>query len=101
LVGVQGSVERNGGAAGCDYTQEHGDPAGMIVGQNNHPRTRLKSIRGQPGTDRLGHVPQLGIGAALDPIAALDFQGDVFRPALDALDKAIVESGHGFAGNIT
>jgi hypothetical protein len=46
-------------------------------------------------------VSQLGIGAALDPIAALDFQGDVFRPVLDALDKAIVESGHGFAGNIT
>jgi hypothetical protein len=61
----------------------------------------LKFILGQPGSDRLGHVTQFGVGATLNLITALDLQGDVLGPVLDALDKTIVKSGHWFAENIT
>ena len=69
----------------------------MIVGQNYDAGARLESVSGQPGPHRLGHVPQLGVGAALNPVAALDLQGDILGPVLDALHKAIVKSGHWFA----
>src|SRR5437879_1920937 len=73
----------------------------MIVGQDGQPRSAGKSVLCDPASDRLRHPPQFSIGATLDPIGKLQFQRNVLRPALGALDKTVVESGHGSWGIYT
>jgi hypothetical protein len=73
----------------------------MIVRQNHNSGAGFEIVLAQPRPYRLGHMPQLGIGVALYPVAALDLQGDVLGPALYALDEAIVKCGHWFRENIT
>ncbi len=48
-----------------------------------------------PAADGFGHVVEFGVGVALDLVLALEFDGDIVRPALGAFDETIVERGHG------
>jgi hypothetical protein len=41
---------------------------------------------------------KLAIGAAFKVIVTLEFEGDVVRPALGALQKTVIECGHGSWG---
>src|ERR1019366_9368448 len=43
---------------------------------------------------RFCHAVEFGVGAAFDVIVALQFERDIVRPALGAIDKAVVEGGH-------
>src|ERR1700676_5242353 len=67
----------------------------MIVRKNGKPRSLRKFIFRDPSTHGFGHAAQFGIRATFEVIVALQFQRDIVRPALRALDKAVVESGHG------
>ena len=47
-----------------------------------------------PTSNRFGHPAQVGVSATFDLIIALKFEGNIMWPALLALDKTVVESGH-------
>src|SRR5438270_6948587 len=66
----------------------------MVVGKDGKSRSAGKALRRDPPTYRLRHAPQLGVGAVLDVIVTLKLEGDIVRPALGALDKTVVKSGH-------
>src|SRR5450631_2265965 len=94
LIGMQGRVEGNGGAARGDDSQVRRDPVRVIIGQNCESGSVGKSVLGNPPANRFGHAVQFFVGAAFDVIVALEFERDIGRPALRAFNKAIVEGGH-------
>ena len=53
-----------------------------------------ESVFDDPAADGLCHAVKFGIGAAFDVIVALQFERDIVRPTLGAIDKAVVEGGH-------
>src|ERR1700722_2172334 len=67
----------------------------MIIGKDRQPRPARKFVFRDPAAYRFGHAAQFVIRTAFEVIVALQFQRNVVRPALRALDKAVVESGHG------
>src|SRR5947199_10280620 len=66
----------------------------MIVRENRNSLPRFHTARHQPGCERFCHAAQLGVVVALDSLRPLNLNSDILRPALSALDEAVVESGH-------
>jgi hypothetical protein len=58
-------------------------------------------VLADPASDGFGHPPEVGVRTTLDLIIALEFEGDIVRPALLAFEKAVVESGHASWGIYT
>src|SRR5580658_1562242 len=73
----------------------------MVIRQDGQPRCAGESVFVDPPSDGFSHPAQLGIGAAVNLVVALEFERDVVRPSLLALEKAVVESGHGSWGIYT
>src|SRR5580658_1369066 len=101
LVGVQRSVERDHRASRCNDAEIRSHPARMVIRHNGQARSARKSVFVNPPSHGFRHAVELSVGATLDLIVALEFQGDVRRPAVGALDKAVVESGHESCGIYT
>ena len=101
LVVMQRGIERNYGATGGDDTEVSGHPSGVIVGHNGQARSAGKVLLVDPAANGLGHLPEFGVRATFKMIVALKFNGHIVRPALGALDKAVVERGHGSWGIYT
>jgi len=101
LVGVQSSVERDDRASRRNGPEIRGHPARMVVRHNGQARSARESVFCEPSSNRFRHAVEFGVGATFDAIVALDFQCDVIRPALGALDKTVVESGHESCGIYT
>src|ERR1700690_3018506 len=101
LIRVKRRVQRNGRTTSRDNAKVRGDPTRMVVGQDRNSRARLKPVLCQPAADALRHAPRLGVSVALHPVAPLNFQGDIVRPALSAFAKEFVEGWHGPAGKYT
>ena len=72
----------------------------MVIRHDGQARSALEICFRDPASHRFGHPAKLGIGATLDLIVALEFERNIVRPALLALDKAVVKSGHGSMWNI-
>ncbi len=100
LVRIVCRVERNCGASGREYPEVSGNPARMIVSKNGDACAVSKSLLGKPVAGRFRHAAHLRIGVTFNAIAPLDFEGNVVRPALGALAKAIVKSEHGADGEL-
>jgi hypothetical protein len=73
----------------------------MVVCHYGEPRPVRETAFGDPSSHRLSHPAEFGIRTTLEPIAALKLQRDVVGPALRALDKTVVKSGHGSWGIYT
>jgi hypothetical protein len=73
----------------------------MVIRHDGQSRSTHKSVFLDPSPDGFCHSAKLGVGTALNLIVALEFERDVVRPSLLALEKAIVESGHGSWGIYT
>src|SRR5271167_4840637 len=100
LPGLKSGVERNRRISAGDDAQISRDPAGMIVSENGNAGAGRKGLFPEPAANRLRHPPKFGVAVALDPVATLDLESNLVRPALRTLAKAVVEGGHGSAGNI-
>src|SRR5436305_15329971 len=98
---MQGGIERHGRASRRHYAEKHCHPARMVVPQNDNPCAGAKSVLAQPQADGLGHMAQLSVGTALYALAALDFEGHILGPVLDALAKTVVKSRHRSRGKMT
>ena len=61
----------------------------------------FKSVDCDPLPDSFGHTAEFRIAATLHVIVALQFQRNLIRPALGALHKTVIESGHGSWGIYT
>src|SRR5579872_4505181 len=73
----------------------------MIIGKNGQSRCMPIPAFSDPSSDRFCHAADFGIGATLDVIVALKFKGDMVWPAVRALDKTVIERGHGSWGIYT
>jgi hypothetical protein len=60
-------------------------------------------IFADPAAHRFGHAAEVRVRATLNLVfvIALEFEGDVVRPAFLTLEKAVVESGHASWGIYT
>src|SRR4051794_9602417 len=73
----------------------------MIIRKNGQPRPTWELFLLYPPPHTLGHPAKFRVRAALDVIPPLKFQGYVVGPALGAVRKPVVESGHGSWGIYT
>ena len=101
LVGVQSSIERDHRTSRRNSPEICRHPPRMVIRHDGQPRPAHESVLGDPSSDGFGHAAELVVRATLDLIVALKFQCDVFRPALRAFDKTVVESGHETCGIYT
>src|SRR5579863_2355889 len=98
LLGTKCSIKRNSCVSARDDAQIDRDPTRMIVGEYGDAGSPREVLFREPAADRLGHPTKFGVGVTFHPVVALDFESDVIRPALRALAKTVVESGHGSRG---
>src|ERR1700751_5387672 len=98
LVVMQGRIQWNRNAARGDDTEVSRDPARMVVGKDGKPRSGSEIVFRDPAPDGLGPALQFTVGAAFEVVVTLEFECDVIRPALGALQKTVVERGHGSWG---
>src|SRR6266496_731741 len=75
-------------------SQIRGHPSRMIVRKDRNPLARRHGIPHQPTADGFCHTPQFRVGVTLNSVRLLDLNRNILRPALSALDEAIVKSGH-------
>src|SRR5258708_1092233 len=101
LIGVQGGIQWDDRTSRRNDAEISRDPAWMVVGQNGQTRSASESVLGDPSPDRFGHPADPPIRTTVDVIMTLQFQRGVVRPASGALDKTVVESGHGSWGIYT
>lgn len=91
---MERGIEGDDAAACGDCSQVHGDPTGMVIGEETDARAR-ESIFGCPASDGFGHAAESGVGVTIELIEALQFDGGIVRPALRAFYETVIESGHG------
>src|SRR5579864_2300331 len=98
LVVMQSRVQRNRNAARRDDAEISRDPSRVVVGKDREPRSGSEIVFSDPAPDGLGPALQFTVGAAFEVVVTLEFECDVIRPALGALQKTVVERGHGSWG---
>src|SRR5436305_13918025 len=98
---MQRGIERNDCASRSNDPQICSHPARMIVRHNRKPRSRRESVFTNPSPHRLRHPAHFGVGATLKTVMTLDLKRNLVGPALLALDKAVVKSGHEWCGIYT
>ncbi len=107
LIGVESGVERDDGASCRNDAEKGHHPSRVIIGNNCQPRSASESTLADPSCDRLGLLAELGVGQAIVIVVIiialavaiavfmLNFERDVIGPPLGALDKTVIECGHG------
>src|SRR5581483_461895 len=70
----------------------------MVIGQDGKARAAGQVPFRDPSPYRFGPMVKFPIRTAFEMTVALNFERDIVGPALGALQKAVVESGHGSWG---